>query len=156
MWRHSTVMTCCTIIYHQLCQKQWIKGQDNFYFTFSFDSNLGVHSLYNPNLILSPVTFFSSSKLKERLAVRKFTRVQDLSLVSKAVRYFRAQRSTCFSVPICSSDVAEVARNVCGQWRDVLWTLVEVWWRCVHWFPFYISCDRTFGLALVRWREQHL
>ena len=109
---------------------------------FHWVQTLGDHSPYNPNLILSPVIF----GLKERLAGWKFTRVQDLS---KAIPHFRVQRYTCFCVPICSSDVAEVARNLCGQWKDVLWRLAEVWWRYVHWFPFYITCDRTFGLALI-------
>ena len=41
------------------------------------------------NLILPPVRFgfFPPSKLKERLAGRKFTRVQD---ISKAIRHFKA------------------------------------------------------------------
>ena len=28
--------------------------------------------------------------------------------------------------------------------------LVEVWWRHAHCFPFYITCDKTFGTTLVR------
>ena len=44
-------------------------------------------------------------------------------------------------------------RDLCGKWRDVLWRLVEVWWSYVHWFSFYITCDRTFGLVLVRVKE---
>ena len=94
-----------------------------------------------------PCDFWLFPKLKERLAGRKFTRVQDLS---KAVRHFRALRCTCFSIPICSSDVAEAAITLCDHWRGVLWRLVEVWWKYVHRFPFYITCDRTFGLALVK------
>ena len=73
------------------------------------------------------------------VAGRKFTRVQDLS---KAVRHFRAQRYACFGVQICSSDVAEAARNVCCQWRDALWRGVEVWWRYVlhHlWQDFWVD-----------------
>ena len=90
-----------------------------FDFTFSLDSNLGVHSPYNPDLSLPAVTFgfFFFSKLKVRLARRTFTKVQDLS---KAVRHFRAQRYTRFSIPICSSDVAEAANKSSGQWRDEL------------------------------------
>ena len=86
-------------------------------------------------------------KLKERLAGWNFARVQDLS---KAVHHFRAQHYTCFCVSVCSSDVTEVARNLCGKWRDVLQGLIEVWWGYVHWFPFCITCDRTFRLTRVK------
>ena len=38
-------------------EQKWIHSQDKFDFTFSLDSNLGVHSPDNPDLILLPVTF---------------------------------------------------------------------------------------------------
>ena len=38
-------------------KKKWIRNQDKIDFTFSLDSNLGVHSPYNPDLILPPVPF---------------------------------------------------------------------------------------------------
>ena len=109
---------------------------------FYFFTRFKLDPPYNADLISRPVTLILF--LKEQLAGRKFTRNRDLS---KAVCHFRAQRYTCFGVPICSSEVAEAARNVCGQWRNALWMFAEVWWRYVHWFPLYITCDRTHGLA---------
>ena len=65
--------------------------------------------------------------------------------------------ATVYQYFLCSftSGVAEVARNLCGQWRDVLGRLVEVWWTYVHWFLFNIICGRTLGLAVV-WRFRRL
>ena len=63
-------------------------------------------------------------------------------------RHFRAQRY----IP------ASEYQNAIQMWLRRLkycvtsggmYSLVGVWWRCIHWFPFYITCDRTFGLALV-------
>ena len=38
-------------------EQKRIHGQDKFDFTFSLDSNLGVHSPYNPDFIVPPATF---------------------------------------------------------------------------------------------------
>ena len=37
--------------------EKWIHSQDKIDLTFSLDSNLGVHSPYDPDCILPPVTF---------------------------------------------------------------------------------------------------
>ena len=116
-------------------------GQNRFDIFTRFELELeGAFKLffYNPDLMLSPGTWLFST-LKERLTGRKFTPPN----LSKAVGHFRAQCYAYSGVPICSSDVAEAARNVCGQWMDV-----AVWRNYDHWFPCYITCDRTFGLLL--------
>ena len=134
--RSKVLTSCCTLCHRLSWRKKRIHSQDKIDFT-----------PYNPDIILPPVPFAFFSKLKERLAEWKFTRVQD---PSKAVRHFRGQRYSCFGVPICCSDVAEEAGHVCGQWRGLLWRLVEVWWSYVHWFPFDITCACTVLLALVQ------
>ena len=138
-------MTSCCTLCHRLCLKKGIRSQDKFDFTSVFIRiKLGGASTPQYRLNFAPCDFFLS-KLKERLAGRKFTRVQDLS---KNVRHFRAQRYTCFAVPICSSYVC-FQKFVWPMERDAIWRLVQVWWKYVHWFQFYITCDWAFGLALV-------
>ena len=53
------------------------------------------------------------------------------------------------SMAKCSSDVAEAA--TISQWRDVKVRrrFVWFWWRYIHRFPFWITCNRPFGLGLV-------
>ena len=164
VWRHVAqyVIGCAWKTARIYSQDKFdiFRGHNFIDLTFSLDSNLVVHPPYNPDLIFPPVTFGFFSELKERLAGRKFTRVQDLS---KAVRHFRDQRYTSFGVPVCSSDVAEAARNVCDQWRDVRTlkayiSLLEVC-SLVSVLP-HLTLPKTFGLALVHtyisWLERLL
>ena len=79
-------------------------GQNRFYIFTRFKFG-GAFTLQSRLHFAPSAVWLFLSKLKERLAGRKFTRVQDLS---KAVRHFRGQRYPCFGVPIivCSSGVA--------------------------------------------------
>ena len=89
---------------------------------------------YSPDL--APCDFVCS-ELNERLAGRQFTRVQDPFINS---RNFRSERYTCFRVPKCSWDVAEATIILCSQ---------GIYFEGLKEFPFYITCDRTFQLAVV-------
>ena len=146
----------CTLC-HRLCLKTKLNPQpwqNRFtFYIFTRFKYLGVHSPYNPDLILPPKTFGFFSKLKERLAGRVHQSPGPLKNRT-SFQCSTLYEATCFGVPICSAFVAQAASNLCGQWRDVLWRLVEVWWLYVHWFPFYNTCDRTFGLAFVSRRKQ--
>ena len=99
-----------------VCEKMDPQPEKNNLFDIFIRFKLGGAFTLQPRLNLAPCTFWLFSKFKELLARWKCTRVQDLS---KAVRHFRAHRYTSFGVPVRSTDVAEAARKVCGQWREV-------------------------------------
>ena len=54
------------------------------------------------------------------------------------------------AIPALQVWLRQLEMCVASELRDVLWRIAKVWWRYVHWFPFYMTGDRTFGLALVR------
>ena len=127
-------------------EKKWIHSQDKFDFAFCLDSNLGVPWPYNTDLILARVTFVVFFNWRSSWYGRSlpWSMTSQKPYVNSELNALPASVYT-----LCSSDVAEAAINVCGQLRDVLWRHVEVWWRYGHWFPCDVTCDRTFGLALV-------
>ena len=82
---------------------------------FTRDSNLGVHSPYSSDFILPPVPFAFFVQI-EGVAGSAEVYQGPGSLKSRT----SFQRSTCFGVLIRCLGVAEAARNLCGQWRDIL------------------------------------
>ena len=71
------------------------------------------------------------------------------------VRHFKAQRYTCFGVPVCSSDMAEAARYVCRPVEGCtlkacrslveVSSLVSVWHHL--WHDFWVGPARSFHFS---------